>query len=162
MTAMKTSKAAGDSVADVEAYLANVAEPARGTLEKLRATIRAAAPKDATEGMSYGMPAFRHKGALVAYAAFKKHCSFFPMSASLLDDFAEDVKGYRTAKGTLQFPQDKPLPAALVKRINNVIVRAKKDRAVLTDGWSGMNVRAGRKHRGLRAVGRNAEKISAR
>jgi uncharacterized protein YdhG (YjbR/CyaY superfamily) len=117
MSAMKTAKSAGDGTATVEAYLARVPEPARTTLEKLRATIRAAAPKDAEECISYGMPAFRYKGALVGYAAFKQHCSFFPMSASLLDDFADDVKSYRTAKGTLQFPQDKPLSAALVKKM---------------------------------------------
>jgi uncharacterized protein YdhG (YjbR/CyaY superfamily) len=117
MGAMKTAKSAGDGTASVEAYLAKVPEPARTTLEKLRATIRVAAPKDAAECISYGMPAFRYKGALVGYAAFKQHCSFFPMSASLLDDFADDVKSYRTAKGTLQFPQDKPLPAALVRKM---------------------------------------------
>jgi uncharacterized protein YdhG (YjbR/CyaY superfamily) len=108
----------GDSkAADVEAYLAGCPEPHRTTLEKIRAMIRAAAPKDATEAISYGMPAFRYKGGLVGYAAFKEHCSFFPMSASLLDDFADDVKAYRTSKGTLQFPVDKPLPAALVKKM---------------------------------------------
>jgi uncharacterized protein YdhG (YjbR/CyaY superfamily) len=117
MSAMKTAKSADDGTAAVEAYLARVPEPARTTLEKIRATIRAAAPKDAEECISYGMPAFRYKGALVGYAAFKQHCSFFPMSASLLDDFADDVKNYRTAKGTLQFPQDKPLSAALVKKM---------------------------------------------
>ena len=107
----------GGKAADVEAYLAACPEPHRTTLEKMRAMIRAAAPKDATEGISYGMPAFRYKGGLVGYAAFKDHCSFFPMSASLLDDFADDVKDYRTSKGTLQFPVDKPLPAALVKKM---------------------------------------------
>ncbi len=114
---MKTAKSKGDGLADVEAYLAKVPEPARTTLEKVRAAIRAAAPKDATEYISYGMPAFRYKGPLVGYAAFKQHCSFFPMGSAVLDEFADDVKAYRTAKGTLQFPQDKPLPAALVKKM---------------------------------------------
>ncbi len=106
-----------DSAEGVDAYLADVPEPARTTLQKMRATIRSAVPKDATEGISYGMPAFRYKGALVAYAAFKNHCSFFPMQASLIDQMKEDLKNYRTAKGTIQFPQDKPLPAALVKKM---------------------------------------------
>jgi uncharacterized protein YdhG (YjbR/CyaY superfamily) len=101
----------------VEAYLAKVPEPARSTLEKVRAAIRAAAPKEATEGLSYGIPAFRYKGALVGYAAFKQHCSFFPMQASLIDAMKEELKGYRTSKGTLQFPVDKPLPVALVKKM---------------------------------------------
>ena len=115
--AVKAAKSNGDGLAAVEAYLAKVPEPAHTTLQMIRATIRAAAPKDAAECISYGMPAFRYKGALVGYAAFKEHCSFFPMSASLLDDFAEEVKNYRTAKGTLQFAQNKPLPAALVKKM---------------------------------------------
>ena len=103
--------------AAVDEYLAKVPEPARGTLNKMRAMIKAAAPAEATEGLSYGMPAFRYKGALVAYAAFKDHCSFFPMQASLIDAMKDELKGYRTSKGTLQFPLDKPLPAALVKKM---------------------------------------------
>jgi len=67
--------------AAVEAYLANVPEPARSTLEAVRVAIRTAAPADATECMSYAMPAFRYKGALVSYSVFKSHCSFFPMNA---------------------------------------------------------------------------------
>ena len=117
MVVKKAATSGADELALVEAYLGEVPEPARSTLEKVRAMIRAAAPKEATECISYGMPAFRYKGALVGYAAFKSHCSFFPMSAAMLDDFAEDVAPYRTAKGTLQFAQDKPLPAALVKKM---------------------------------------------
>jgi uncharacterized protein YdhG (YjbR/CyaY superfamily) len=101
----------------VDEYLAKVPEPARGTLNKVRAMIKAAAPAEATEGLSYSMPAFRYKGALVAYAAFKDHCSFFPMQASLIDAMKDELKGYRTSKGTLQFTVDKPLPATLVKKM---------------------------------------------
>jgi uncharacterized protein YdhG (YjbR/CyaY superfamily) len=108
----KTSQAT-----DVDAYLAKVPEPARTTLEKVRSTIRSVVPADATEGLSYGMPAFRYKGPLVAYAAFKDHCSFFPMQASLIDQLKDELKNYRTSKGTLQFQQDKPLPAALLKKM---------------------------------------------
>jgi uncharacterized protein YdhG (YjbR/CyaY superfamily) len=123
------------TVADVEAYLAKVPEPARSTLQKVRATIRSVVPSETTETLSYGMPAFRYKGALVAYAAFKDHCSFFPMQASLIDSMKDELKGYRTAKGTLQFPLDKPLPATLVKKMvkariaentSKAAVRAKK------------------------------------
>jgi uncharacterized protein YdhG (YjbR/CyaY superfamily) len=106
-----------DSAAGVDAYLADVPEPARTTLEKVRAIIRSVVPSEATEGLSYGMPAFRYKGPLVGYAAFKEHCSFFPMQASLIDQMKGELKSYRTSKGTLQFPQDKPLPAALVKKM---------------------------------------------
>jgi uncharacterized protein YdhG (YjbR/CyaY superfamily) len=110
-------KSAESGVAEVEAYLARVPEPARTTLEKMRAMIRAAAPKEATEKISYGIPSFHYKGALVWYAAFKKHCSFFPMNHSLGDEFAEELKKYKTSKGTIQFPVDEPLPKALVTRI---------------------------------------------
>lgn len=106
-----------DGLAAVEAYLAKVPEPARSTLEKVRATIRSVVPTETIECLSYGMPAFRYKGALVAYAAFNDHCSFFPMQASLIDEMQEELKGYRTSKGTLQFPVDKPLPAALLKKM---------------------------------------------
>lgn len=122
---MRTAKAmvsnsdskVGNTAKDVDAYLAAVPEPARTTLEKIRATIRSVVPTETTEALSYGMPSFRYKGGLVAYAAFKSHCSFFPMNASLIDTFKEELKGYRTSKGTLQFPVDKPLPAALVKKM---------------------------------------------
>jgi uncharacterized protein YdhG (YjbR/CyaY superfamily) len=103
--------------AEVDAYLAKVPEPAHTTLVKLRATIRSVVPPETTEALSYGIPAFRYKGGLVAYAAFKKHCSFFPMQASLIDEMKDELKGYQTSKGTLQFPPDKPLPGALVKKM---------------------------------------------
>lgn len=125
---MQKMKPGNDSIEGVEAYLAKVPEPARTTLQKVRATIRSAAPKDATEGLSYGMPAFRYKGALVAYAAFKDHCSFFPMQASLIDAMKDELAGYRTAKGTLQFALDKPLPAALVKKMVKARVAENKSR----------------------------------
>ena len=116
MKSMKKPEGANDASA-VEAYLAKVPEPAQTTLRKMRGMIKAAAPKEASEQLSYGMPAFRYKGALVAYAAFKDHCSFFPMQASLIDEMHDELKLYRTAKGTLQFELDKPLPAALVKKM---------------------------------------------
>jgi uncharacterized protein YdhG (YjbR/CyaY superfamily) len=103
--------------ADVEAYMACVPEPARTTLEKVRAAIRAAAPKEATEALSYRIPSFQYKGALVWYAAFKNHCSFFPMDGSLAEEFKQELKGCKTLKGTIQFPVDKPLSKALVKKI---------------------------------------------
>ncbi len=113
----KTATSVASGAADVEKYLAAVPEPARTTLEKVRATIRSVVPAEAVEALSYGMPAFKYKGALVGYAAFQEHCSFFPMSASLLDEFPEETKKYRSSKGTLQFPLDKPLPAALLKKL---------------------------------------------
>ncbi len=100
----------------VDAYLAGVPEPGRSTLERVRAAIRKAAPAGATEAISYQMPVVRYKGALVGFAAFTKHCSFFPMSAALVAQFAEELEGYSTSKGTIRFPLDRPLPARLIRK----------------------------------------------
>jgi uncharacterized protein YdhG (YjbR/CyaY superfamily) len=126
---MAVNKSAESGTAAVNAYLARVPEPARTTLEKMRALIRAAAPKDATEAISYGIPSFQYKGALVWYAAFKKHCSFFPMDHSLEEEFAEDLKKYKTSKGTIQFPVDEPLSKKLVTRIVKARVTLNKVKA---------------------------------
>jgi len=101
---------------NVDEYLARVPEPARSTLNKIRAAIRCAVPPEATETISYGMPAFKYKGVLVWFAAFSNHCSLFP-TASVVDAFKDELKGFSTSKGTIQFPIDKPLPAALVRRL---------------------------------------------
>jgi uncharacterized protein YdhG (YjbR/CyaY superfamily) len=101
----------------IEEYLANVPEPARSTLIRVRATIRSAAPAEATEGMSYGMPAFKYKKPLMGFAAFANHCSLFPMSASVIEACKDDLKGFPTSKGTIRFPVDQPPPAALVKKL---------------------------------------------
>ena len=101
----------------VDEYLAAIPEPARSTLNKIRAVIRSAVPAEATEGISYGMPMFKYKGSLVGYAAFKDHCSFFPMGSSAIEAFKSELKNYQTSKGTIRFPMDKPLPAALVKKM---------------------------------------------
>jgi uncharacterized protein YdhG (YjbR/CyaY superfamily) len=101
---------------NVDEYLAGVPEPARGTLNKMRAAIRSAVPPEATEVISYGMPAFKHNGVLVWFAAFSNHCSLFP-TASVIEAFKNELKGFSTSKGTIQFPTDKPLPTALVKKL---------------------------------------------
>ena len=126
---MAVKKSPESGKAEAEAYLARVPEPARSTLEKMRAMIKAAAPKDATEAISYGIPSFHYKGALVWYAAFKKHCSFFPMDHSLEEEFAEELKRHKTSKGTIQFPVDEPLPKKLVTRIVKTRVALNKAKA---------------------------------
>ena len=105
------------SVAGVEEYLAAVPEPARATLNKIRAIIRSVAPAEATEGISYGMPAFKYKGPLFGYAAFADHCSLFPMSGELIAEFADDLKKFETSKGAIRFPIGKPPSAALIKKL---------------------------------------------
>jgi len=118
----RSSAAKGNGVPkNVEEYLAGVPQPARSTLNKIRLAIRSAVPSEATETISYGIPAFRHKGVLVWFAAFSNHCSFFP-TASVIEAFKNELKGFSTSKGTIHFPTDKPLPAALVKKMVNLRV----------------------------------------
>jgi len=100
----------------VDEYLAGVPEPARSTLNKVRAAIRSAVPPEAAETISYRMPAFKYKGSLVWFAAFSNHCSLFPGS-SVIEAFKNELKGFSTSKGTIHFPVDKPLPTALVKKL---------------------------------------------
>jgi uncharacterized protein YdhG (YjbR/CyaY superfamily) len=101
---------------NVDEYLAGVPEPARGTLNKIRAAIRSAVPPEATEAISYGIPTFKYQGPLVWFAAFSNHCSLFP-TASVIEAFKSELKGFSTSKGTIHFPTDKPLPTALVKKL---------------------------------------------
>jgi uncharacterized protein YdhG (YjbR/CyaY superfamily) len=101
----------------VDDYLAALPEGPRLALEKLRKTIRAAAP-EATETISYQMPAFKDHGRfLVSYAAFKDHCSFFPASNAVMRSLRKELGPYFSGKGTLRFSADRPIPAALVKKI---------------------------------------------
>ncbi len=101
----------------VEDYLASLPEGSRAALEKLRQTIKAAAP-EATETISYQMPAFKDHGRiLVYYAAFKDHYSLFPASTKVIEAHSEELKPYFTGKGTIRFRADKPFPVALVKKL---------------------------------------------
>jgi uncharacterized protein YdhG (YjbR/CyaY superfamily) len=101
----------------VDDYLAGVPEPARTTLNKIRTVIRSVVPAEATEAISYGMPTFRYNGALLAYGAFAKHCSLFPMSLAVIAAFENELKDFDASKGTIRFPLNKPLPAALLKKL---------------------------------------------
>ena len=100
----------------VEDYFATVPQPALAALNKMRIAIRSVVPAEATEVISYKIPAFKHKKILVWYAAFSSHCSLFP-TASVIDAFRDELKGFSTSKGTVQFPLDKPLPVALIKKM---------------------------------------------
>jgi uncharacterized protein YdhG (YjbR/CyaY superfamily) len=100
----------------VDDYLAGLSDDKRAALEKLRRTIRAAAPK-AEECISYQLPAFRLNGMLVAFGATANHCAFYAMSSSTLAALKDDLKGYDTSKGTIRFQSDQPLPAALVRKV---------------------------------------------
>jgi uncharacterized protein YdhG (YjbR/CyaY superfamily) len=100
-----------------DAYLAKLPADQRAALEKLRKQIKAAAPK-AEEGVSYGLPAFTLNGRrLVCFGATKAHCAFYPMSSETIASHEKDLDAYDTSTGTIRFQPDKPLSAALVKKL---------------------------------------------
>jgi uncharacterized protein YdhG (YjbR/CyaY superfamily) len=101
----------------IDEYLAALSDDKRAALEKLRRTIRAAAPK-AEECISYGLASFRLDGRpLVAFGATANHCAFYPMSSSTVLACKDELKDYETSKGTIRFQADKPLPVALVRKL---------------------------------------------
>jgi uncharacterized protein YdhG (YjbR/CyaY superfamily) len=101
----------------VQAYFASLPKEQRSPLQKLRETIAAAAP-EAEEGITYSMPGFLLGGkGFVAYAAFKDHYSFFPMSTRAIEDHRDELGSRVTGKGTISFEYGRPLPAALVKKV---------------------------------------------
>lgn len=105
---------------DVDAYLADVPEPGRATLEQLRRDILAVVP-DAEQCISYRVPAFRVDGQVVAgFAMFKNHLSYLPFSGSTLPALSKETAAYGGTKSSLHFPHDKPLPEPLVRRLIEV------------------------------------------
>lgn len=89
----------------------------RAALEKVRQAIHKAAP-NAEECINYGVPAFRLDGMVFArFGAAKKHCSYFPMSGSIVAAFTKELKGYETTKGSIHFSVDKPLPPSLIRKL---------------------------------------------
>lgn len=101
--------------ATIDEYLASLDADQRGALQKLRKTIRAAAP-GVEECISYGMPGFRYKGRmLVWFGAAANHCAFYP--GGVVQEHAEALEAFKTSKGTIRFQPDQPLPAALVRKI---------------------------------------------
>ncbi len=102
---------------EVDAYLAGLEEPKRSTLEALRRSVLAVVP-DAEECISYGMPAFRVGGKVVAgFAAFKNHLAYLPHSGKLLADLGDALTGYERTSGSLHFPIDEPLSDDLVRKL---------------------------------------------
>lgn len=101
----------------VDAYLEALPEPAKGTLTELRRMIRELVPEGTTERIAYGMPTFFYKRGLVGYAAFEKHCGFYPMNPDVIVKFAVELTKYPTSKGAIRFAVDKPLPATLVRKL---------------------------------------------
>jgi uncharacterized protein YdhG (YjbR/CyaY superfamily) len=113
--------------ASIDDYLGSLPADTAAVLEKLRQTIRKAAPA-AEECISYQMPTFKYHGLLVHFAAFKNHCSFFPGSAKIVASLQDELKKYKTAKGTIQFTLHNPLPATLVTKIVKARMRENEER----------------------------------
>lgn len=108
---------------EIDDYLAKLDEPKRATLQRLRQTIESIIP-NAEQGISYGMPAFRLNGKVIAgFAAFKNHLSYLPHSGAVLAELAEDVASYVTSKGSLHFSINKTLPKPLVRKLLAVRLR---------------------------------------
>jgi uncharacterized protein YdhG (YjbR/CyaY superfamily) len=105
---------------EIDQYLADLEEPKRSTLQRLRQTILEVVP-EAEEGISYQVPAFRVDGKVVAgFAAFKNHLSYLPHSGSVFPVLRDEVAKYKTSKGALQFPVDSPLPKHVVESLVRV------------------------------------------
>jgi uncharacterized protein YdhG (YjbR/CyaY superfamily) len=105
------------SADDVDAYLRGIEEPKRTTLEALRRTILEIVP-DAQQVISYGLPAFRVEGKIVAgFGAFQRHLSYLPFSGAVLSSIARDLEGYTMTKSALHFAVDRPLPKNLVRKL---------------------------------------------
>jgi len=100
---------------DAEAYIAGFPEHTQELLRQMRALIRKNAP-DAVEVISYSMPAYKLNGMLLYFAGYAKHIGFYPY-ASAIQEFKEEIAGYKWAKGSVQFPLDKPLPKRLIARM---------------------------------------------
>jgi uncharacterized protein YdhG (YjbR/CyaY superfamily) len=100
----------------VDEYFAAIPEPTRSAMNQIRESIRSVVPPEATEIISYKIPAFKHKKVLVWYAAFSNHCSLFP-TASVIEQFKDELKDYSTSKGTVHFPTDKPMRVELIKKM---------------------------------------------
>lgn len=111
---------------DIDAYIANSSPNSKKLLTLMRKTIHEAAPQ-ATEAISYGIPTFKLNGNLIHFAAFKDHLSLFP-GASGVATFEKELKKYKTSKGTIQFPLDKPLSLSLIKRITKFRAREQHEK----------------------------------
>jgi uncharacterized protein YdhG (YjbR/CyaY superfamily) len=110
------------SAAEIDAYLLALDESRRATLEQVRRTILEIIP-EAEEEISYGVPAFRLRGKVVAgFAAFKNHLSYLPHSGSVFPELRDELASYKTSTGALQFPIDTPLSRDLVERLVDVRV----------------------------------------
>jgi uncharacterized protein YdhG (YjbR/CyaY superfamily) len=122
---MKNNSTTKSTYASIDDYIARCPKDIQETLQKIRATVHEASP-EAKETISYQMPAFALGGVLVYFAAFKDHIGFFPTSSGIAH-FQKELTAYKTSKGTIQFPLDKPIPFDLIRKI--VLFRVKENLA---------------------------------
>ena len=113
------------SFTDVDSYISEFPESTQKLLGELRATILAAAP-EAQESISYHMPAYKYQGVLVYFAGYKNHIGFYPTPSGIAA-FREELAGYKSSKGAVQFPLGQPLPLELIRRI--VVFRMEENRS---------------------------------
>lgn len=116
-------------VKDIDAYIALQNENVRAKLEKIRQIIIKAVP-EASEVISYQMPAFKYYGMLSYFAAFTNHYSVF-ISPKIIEKFKEELKNYRTSKGTIQIPNDKPVPVRLISTLIKAAAKQNYEKAKL-------------------------------
>ena len=121
---MKTNQSRSPKI---DAYIAGFPEDVQQILEKIRTTIQKAAP-NAEETINYGIPTFTLKGNLVHFAGFKKHIGFYPTPTGI-EKFRKELSVYEGAKGSVQFPLDKPIPYGLISKIVKFRVKENLERA---------------------------------
>jgi uncharacterized protein YdhG (YjbR/CyaY superfamily) len=121
---MKTAK---PSAKTIDEFIANAPSEAQGILKRIRATVRKAAP-EAEETINYGIPTFTLKGNLVHFAGFKTHIGFYP-TPSGIEKFKKELSPYETAKGSVKFPLDQPIPYSLIEKIVKFRVKENLERA---------------------------------
>ncbi|HXG67013.1 MAG TPA: DUF1801 domain-containing protein [Blastocatellia bacterium] len=122
---MRSAKTAPE---DVDEYITGFPKDVQEILERIRMTIRKAAP-GAEETISYRIPTFKLKGPLVYFAAFKAHVGFYPITGAIKEKFKKELSRYECGKGTARFPLDKPIPYALISRIVKFRVKENMERA---------------------------------
>jgi len=117
----------GPVAKSVDEYLMRLPDAQRTVLQKVRKAIKETAPK-AEESISYMIPAYKYKWALVYFAAFTNHCSLFGATKSILKTFEEELRPFKTNGGTIHFTPEKPLPIALIKRIVKMRMKENEER----------------------------------
>ena len=115
------------NIETVDEYIARFPEDIRAVLEKIRTTVRKAAP-DAEETISYRMPAYKQDGVLVYFAAYQRHIGFYP-TASGIENFKDELSTYKSARGSVRFPLDRSIPYGLIGNIVRFRVRENRAKA---------------------------------